>query len=53
MSVIILIFVVIAALFVIASGFWVAYALINAISSKTALPEPQNNTNDNNNNQDV
>lgn len=52
MSVIILIFVVIAALFAIGSGFWVAYALINAISSKKPLPEAQNNIDGQNNNQD-
>jgi TctA family transporter len=53
MGVIILILAVIAALFAIISGLWVAYALINAISSKSALPEPQNNTDDQNNNQDA
>lgn len=52
MGVIILILVVIAAVFAIASGIWVAYALITAISSKRPLPEVQNNTDDNNN-QDV
>jgi len=53
MSVIILILVVIATLFVIGSGFWVAYALINAISSKNALPEAQNNNDDKNNDQNI
>ncbi len=53
MSVIILILAVIAAVFAIASGLWVAHALITAISSKGALPEPQNNTDDQNNNQDI
>ena len=52
MSVIILILAVIAALFAIASGLWVAHALITAISSKNALPEAPNNTDDHNNNQD-
>lgn len=52
MGVIILILVAIAAVFAIASGFWVAHALITAISSKGALPEPKNNTDDNNN-QDI
>jgi hypothetical protein len=53
MGVIILIFAVIAALFAIGSGFWVALALITAISSKRALPDAQNNTDDQNNNQDI
>jgi hypothetical protein len=53
MSVIIMIFAVIAALFAIASGLWVALALIAAISSKSALPEAQNNTDDQNNHQDI
>ena len=53
MSVIIMILVVIAALFAIASGLWVAHALIAAISSKAPLPENQNNTDDHNNHQDT
>lgn len=53
MSVIILILVVIAALFAIISGFWVAHALITAISSRNALPDAPNNTDDQNNNQDI
>ena len=53
MGVIILIFAVIAALFAIVSGFWVALALISAISSKKSLPEAQNNTDDQNNHQDI
>ena len=50
MGVIILILVMIAALFAIVSGLWVALALIAAISSKKSLPEAQNNTDDQNNN---
>ena len=53
MSVIIMILVVIAALFAIASGLWVAHALIKAISSKSALPEAQNHSDDQNNHQDT
>ena len=53
MSVIILILAVVAALFAVASGIWVAFALINAISSKRLLPEAQNNTDDQDNNQDI
>jgi hypothetical protein len=53
MGVIILILAVIAALFAIVSGLWVAYALINAISSRRTLPDAQNNTDDHNNNQDI
>ncbi|MBN1806337.1 MAG: hypothetical protein JW837_13900 [Sedimentisphaerales bacterium] len=55
MSVIIMILVVIAALFVIASGLWVALALIAAISSraKAPLPDNQNHTDDRNNNHDT
>jgi hypothetical protein len=53
MGVIILIFVVIAALFVIVSGLWVAHALITAISSNRALPDEQNHTDDQNSNQDI
>ena len=52
MGVIILILVVIAALFAIGSGLWVAHALITAISSKSALPDIQNHTEDQNNSQD-
>ena len=53
MSVIILILVVIAALFVIVSGLWVARALIAAISTNGSLPDTQNHTNEQNNNQDI
>ena len=53
MSVFILILVVIAALFVIISGLWVAHALITAISSKSSLPDTQNHTDDQNNSQDI
>ena len=54
MGVIILILVVIAALFAIISGLWVARALIAAISSNGSLPDTQNNhTDEQNNNQDV
>ena len=49
MSVVILILVVIAALFAIVSGFWVARALIAAISSNGSLPDTPNNTDDHNN----
>jgi hypothetical protein len=52
MSVIILILVVIAALFAIVSGLWVARALIAAISTNGSLPDTQNNTNEQNNKQD-
>jgi uncharacterized protein YneF (UPF0154 family) len=52
MSVIIMILVVIAALFAIISGFWVALALITAISSKRPLPDNQNHTDDQNNRHD-
>ena len=53
MSVIIMIFVLIATVFAIASGLWVAHALITAISSKRPLPEAQNNTDDQNNHHDT
>lgn len=52
MSVIILILVVIAALFAIVSGFWVARALIAAISTNGSLPDTQNNTDEQNSEQD-
>ena len=52
MGVIILILVVIAALFVIISGLWVARALIAVISTNGYLPDTQNNTDEQNNNQD-
>ncbi len=52
MMVVILILVVIAALFVIVSGIWVARALIAAISSNGSLPDTQNNTDEQNHNQD-
>ena len=52
MSVIILILVVVAALFAIVSGLWVARALIAAISTNGSLPDTQNNTDDRNNHQD-
>lgn len=53
MSVIVIILAVVAALFAIASGLWVALALIAAISSKSTLPEAQNHTDDQNNHQDT
>lgn len=53
MGVIILILAVIAALFVIVSGFWVALALITAISSRKILPDVPNNSDDHNNNQNI
>jgi len=53
MSVIILILVVIAALFAIVSGLWVARALIAAISTNGSLPDAQNNTDEQNNHQDI
>lgn len=53
MGVIILILVVIAALFVIVSGLWVARALIAAISANGSLPDTQNHTDEQNNNQDI
>lgn len=52
MSVVIIVLVVIAALFVIVSGVWVARALIAAISTNGSLPDIKNNTDDQNNNQD-
>ena len=52
MSVIILILVVIAALFAIISGLWVARALIAAISTNGPLPDTQNNTYEHNSEQD-
>ncbi len=52
MGVIILILAVIAALFAIVSGLWVACALITAISSNGALPDIKNQTDEQNNNQD-
>lgn len=39
MKVLLLILVVIGALFVIASGVWVAIALANVISARRAMPE--------------
>ena len=52
MGVVILVLVVIAALFAVVSGVWVALALITAISSNRALPDiPQ--TDEQNNNQDI
>ena len=52
MSVVIIVLVVIAALFVIVSGLWVARALIAAISTNGSLPDMQNHTDEQNNNQD-
>jgi len=52
MSVIILILVVIAALFAIISGLWVARALIAAISTNGSLPDTQNHTDEQNSEQD-
>lgn len=53
MGVVILVLVVIAALFAVVSGLWVARALITAISANGSLPDIQNQTDDQNNNQDV
>ena len=53
MSVIILILVVIAALFAIVSGLWVARALIAAISTNGSLPDTKNHTDGQNNIQDT
>ncbi len=52
MGVVIIVLVVIAALFVIVSGLWVARALITAISANGSLPDTQNNTDEQNNNHD-
>ena len=52
MSVIILILVVIAALFAIVSGLWVARALIAAISTNGSLPDTQNHTDEQKSEQD-
>ena len=49
----ILILVVIAALFAIVSGLWVARALIDAISTNGSLPDTQNRTDEQNNHQDI
>ena len=48
MEVVVLVLVVIAALFVVASGIWVAIALINAISGRRAVSSapPQANERD-------
>ena len=51
-GVVIIVLVVIAALFAIVSGLWVARALIAAISTNGSLPDTQNNTDEQNNNQD-
>lgn len=53
MGVVIIVLVVIAALFVIVSGLWVARALIAAISTNGSLPEAQNNSDEHNNHQDT
>lgn len=53
MGVVIIVLVVIAALFVIVSGLWVARALIAAISTNGSLPDTQNHTDEQNNNQDI
>ena len=53
MGVVIIVLVVIAALFVIVSGLWVARALIAAISANGSLPDTQNHTDEQNNNQDI
>ena len=52
-GVIILILVVIADLFVIFSVIWVSRALIAAISANGSLPDTQNHTDEQNNNQDI
>ena len=41
MEVVIVVFVVIAALLAIISGFWVALALITAISGRRTIPDAQ------------
>ncbi len=41
MGVVILVLVVIAALFAVVSGVWVALALITAISSRRTIPDTQ------------
>ena len=52
MGVVIIVLVVIAALFVIVSGVWVARALIAAISANGSLPDTQNYTDEQNSKQD-
>ncbi len=52
MGVVIIVLVVIAALFVIVSGLWVARALIAAISTNGSLPDTQNHTDEQNNHHD-
>ena len=52
MSVVIIVLVVIAALFAVVSGLWVARALITAISANGSIPDTQNNTDEQNSEQD-
>jgi hypothetical protein len=52
-GVVIIVLVVIAALFAIVSGLWVARALIAAISNNGSLPDTQNNTDEQKNNKDI
>jgi hypothetical protein len=53
MGVVILVLVVIAALFAIFSGAWVALALITAISAHRTTPDIQHQTNEQSNDQDI
>ena len=44
MKVVVLILVIISALFAIAAGVWVAFALVRAISGHRAVPESESRT---------
>jgi hypothetical protein len=44
MNAVILILVIIAALFAIAAGVWVAFALVRAVSTRRAVPESKSRT---------
>jgi len=46
MGVIVLVLVVIAALFAVVSGVWVALALMTAISTRRTIPDIQHQTNE-------
>jgi len=46
MEVVILVFVVIGALFAVASGVWVAIALVSAISTHRRVPETRRRANE-------
>jgi hypothetical protein len=46
MKVLLLVLVVIGALFVIASGIWVAIALANVISARQGVSRPEHSTSD-------